>query len=74
MSMEIVHKIFSLLSYMYISLFVFKYTATDNDTVHVYKVSRTHISSAVLGMLRTLWPLPTVDLLFLEGVFLGKSE
>lgn len=70
MSMEIIHKIFNLLSYIYISLFVFKYTATDNDTVHVYKVSRTHISSAVLGMQRTLWLLTTIDLIFLEVFFL----
>lgn len=63
--MEIVHKIFSPSFCIYISLFVLKDTATDSNTVHVYEVSGRHISSAVPGTLRTLWPLPTVDVIFL---------
>lgn len=68
MGMEIVHKISSLPFYHYISLFVLKNTATDNDTVHVCKVSRRHISSAVPGTPRTPWPFPTTDVIFLVAV------
>lgn len=50
--------------YIYISLFVLKDIATDNDTVCVYKVVQETCIVSTSWNLRTLWPHFTIDDIF----------